>query len=184
MYSKVSIWVLALAFMGLQASVIAAYGQQNPDQTADTTANQNAKQEPHMSAALGHLHEAEAELQKASPNKGGHREKAMQLVQQAESETEQGVAYFNQHPGQNAPASAPLASSQQNPDQTADTVASQNASREPHMSAALGHLHKAEAELQKASANKRGHREKALQLIQQAESETDQGIAYYNQEHK
>lgn len=183
MYSKLSVGVLALAFMGLPATVIAAYGQQNPDQTADTTASQNAKQEPHMSAALGHLHEADAELQKASADKGGHRERAMQLVQQAESETEQGIAYYNQHPGQNAPASAPTASGQ-TPDQTADTVADQNASREPHMSAALGHLHKAEAELQKASANKGGHREKAMQLIQQAESETDQGIAYYNQQHK
>lgn len=50
-----------------------------------------------MAAALGQLHQAEAELQKATPNKGGHREKAMQLIQQAESETEQGVAYYNQH---------------------------------------------------------------------------------------
>jgi hypothetical protein len=95
MYSKLSIGVLGLALMFLPGLGVRASGQ-NPDQTADTVANQNAKQEPHMAAALGHLHEAEAELQKATPNKGGHREKAMQLVKQAESETEQGVAFYNQ----------------------------------------------------------------------------------------
>ena len=36
-----------------------------------------------MAAALGHLQEAKAALEKATPNKGGHREKAMQLVDQA-----------------------------------------------------------------------------------------------------
>ena len=183
MFSTMYIGLLAMATMGLPMSAITAPGQQNSDRTADTIASQNARQEPHMSAALGHLHEADAELHKATPDKGGHREKAMQLIQQAESETEQGIAYYNQHPGQNAPTSAPTALGQA-PDRTADTVANQNSSREPHMSAALGHLHKAEAELQKSSPNKGGHRENAMQLIQQAESETDQGIAYYSQQHK
>src|SRR5690348_4243738 len=45
-------------------------------------------------------------------------------------------------------------SGQQSPDQTADMTANQNAKQEPHMSAALGHLHEAEAELTKASPNK------------------------------
>src|SRR5207245_3898662 len=40
---------------------------------------QMARHEPHMSAAYGHLEQARAELDKASPNKGGHREKAIQL---------------------------------------------------------------------------------------------------------
>jgi hypothetical protein len=58
-----------------------------------------AEHEPHMSAALGHLREARAELEKAAPNKGGHRERAMQLVDQAIQQVEQGEAYYQQHKG-------------------------------------------------------------------------------------
>jgi hypothetical protein len=54
---------------------------------------QMASHEPHMSAAYGHLQQAKAELEKASPNKGGHREKAMQLVDQAMQEVQQGEAF-------------------------------------------------------------------------------------------
>ncbi len=42
-----------------------------------------ARHEPHMCAAMGPLQQARAELEKAAPNKGGHRERAMQLVDQA-----------------------------------------------------------------------------------------------------
>ncbi len=49
-----------------------------PTQNADS-----AKHEPHMSAAYGHLREAKAELARAAPNKGGHRERALELVNQA-----------------------------------------------------------------------------------------------------
>lgn len=55
--------------------------------------------EPHMSAAYGHLEEARAELEKSTPNKGGHRERAMQLVDQAMQQIEQGEQYYQQHRG-------------------------------------------------------------------------------------
>ena len=42
-----------------------------------------ARHEPLMSAALGHREQAKAELEKAPPNKGGLRERALQLVDQA-----------------------------------------------------------------------------------------------------
>ena len=58
-----------------------------------------AGHEPHMSAALGHLEQAKAELEKATPNKGGHREKAMQLVDQAMQQVREGEAYYQQHRG-------------------------------------------------------------------------------------
>jgi hypothetical protein len=61
--------------------------------------HQMSEHEPHMSAALGHLQEARAELEKATPNKGGHREKAMQLVDQAIQQVQQGEAYYQQHKG-------------------------------------------------------------------------------------
>jgi len=58
---------------------------------------QMAIHEPHMSAAFGHLQQAKAELERAAPNKGGHREKAMQLVDQAMRQIEEGEQYYQQH---------------------------------------------------------------------------------------
>lgn len=58
-----------------------------------------ARHEPHMSAAIGHLQQAKEELQRAAPNKGGHRERAMELVDQAIQQVQQGEQYYEQHPG-------------------------------------------------------------------------------------
>lgn len=52
--------------------------------------------EPHMSAAYGHLQQAKDELEKATPNKGGHREKAMQMVDQAMRQIEEGEQYYQE----------------------------------------------------------------------------------------
>jgi hypothetical protein len=35
--------------------------------------------------------------EKATPNKGGHRQKAIDLTKQAESQVEQGIQYYDQH---------------------------------------------------------------------------------------
>ena len=58
-----------------------------------------------MAAALKHVREAEEELEKASNEYGGHRVMAMSLTKQAESETEQGIQWYDQHisPGTAAP---------------------------------------------------------------------------------
>lgn len=53
--------------------------------------------EPHMSAAYGHLEQARTELDRATANKGGHKERAMQLVDQAMQEIEQGEQYYQGH---------------------------------------------------------------------------------------
>jgi hypothetical protein len=58
-----------------------------------------ARHEPHMSAALGHLQQAKEELQRATPNKGGHRERAMELVNQAIQQVQDGERYFEEHQG-------------------------------------------------------------------------------------
>ena len=49
--------------------------------------------QPNMQAALGSMQAARAELVRATPNKGGHRERAINLVNQAINETEAGMAY-------------------------------------------------------------------------------------------
>ena len=67
--------------------------EQKREQRADQMARQDQKGEPHMSAALEHLRQAEEELEKSGHNKGGHREKALGLTKQAESQVEQGLQY-------------------------------------------------------------------------------------------
>jgi hypothetical protein len=52
-----------------------------------------AQGQPNMYNALQSLRNARAELYHATPNKGGHRERAISLVDQAIGETEAGIAY-------------------------------------------------------------------------------------------
>jgi hypothetical protein len=49
--------------------------------------------QPHMTASIGLLQSARAELAAATPNKGGHREKAMQLIDQSIGEVRAGIAF-------------------------------------------------------------------------------------------
>ena len=54
-------------------------------------------EQPHMEAALHHLHEAQEELRLADDNKGGHRGNAMKLVEQAIGEVDAGIHYADRH---------------------------------------------------------------------------------------
>ena len=49
--------------------------------------------QPHMVNALRSLEAARAELIESVPNKAGHRERAIQLVDQAIVQTREGIAY-------------------------------------------------------------------------------------------
>jgi hypothetical protein len=53
--------------------------------------------QPHMQAALDHLRLAKVELEKALPDKGGHRAKAIGLTNDAIAEVERGIAYDRRH---------------------------------------------------------------------------------------
>ena len=53
--------------------------------------------QPHMTAAIQSLREAQRSLEQASRNKGGHRERALELVNQAIAEVEAGIQYDNTH---------------------------------------------------------------------------------------
>ncbi|KAF0653391.1 hypothetical protein L107_07358 [Cyanobium sp. Copco_Reservoir_LC18] len=50
-------------------------------------------QQPNMQNALNALFNARSSLQMATPNKGGHRDQAITLVNQAIAEVEAGIAY-------------------------------------------------------------------------------------------
>jgi hypothetical protein len=53
--------------------------------------------QPNMEAAMQQLRAAQASLQNASSDKGGHRVRAMQLIDQAMREVEEGMRYDNRH---------------------------------------------------------------------------------------
>jgi len=55
------------------------------------------KQQPHMRAALDALRNAKRHLELAQADKGGHRVKAVELVNGAITETEAGIAYAAGH---------------------------------------------------------------------------------------
>ena len=57
-----------------------------------------ADEQPHMRAALEALRKAQAELQAATADKGGHRVAAEKLVREAIAEVEAGIGFDNRHP--------------------------------------------------------------------------------------
>jgi len=114
-------------------------------------ANALPPDQPFMEAARTDLQRARAELQLATRDKGGHRGKAVNLVSQAIGQVTAGIDYAKRH---NHAA----------PDQ-------------PHMQAALDALRSAQTNLDKATADKGGHRAKAMDLVKQAIDEVKLGIA-------
>ena len=71
--------VLSLGMMTASSSSASAQGQEE------------------MNDALQHLHEAKSSLEHADKNKGGHRENALHMIDQAIAEVEAGKAYAKQH---------------------------------------------------------------------------------------
>jgi hypothetical protein len=49
--------------------------------------------QPHMAETVGLLQSARAELAAATPNKGGHRERALGMIDQALAEVRAGIAF-------------------------------------------------------------------------------------------
>ena len=49
--------------------------------------------QPHMSESIALLQSARAELAAATPNKGGHRERGLALIDQAIAEVRAGIAF-------------------------------------------------------------------------------------------
>jgi len=70
-----------------KAVAISAFGM-----AATFAAGYAVAAQPHMQAALRALRNADTELNAALPDKGGHRVNAINLVNQAISETEAGIA--------------------------------------------------------------------------------------------
>ncbi|HXX53650.1 MAG TPA: hypothetical protein VEI28_03670 [Thermodesulfovibrionales bacterium] len=56
-----------------------------------------AADEPHMREALARLKEAREQLEHAVPDKGGHREKAIDLIDRAIEQVKKGIAFSEHH---------------------------------------------------------------------------------------
>lgn len=54
--------------------------------------------QPHMINARDHLNQALIELQTADPDKGGHRDQAIDLVHRAIDQVNAGIDYADLHP--------------------------------------------------------------------------------------
>ena len=53
--------------------------------------------QPQMQSALSHLEAAEKDLRQATRDKGGHRDRALELVQRAQNQVREGIKYDNRH---------------------------------------------------------------------------------------
>ena len=115
--------------------------------------------QPHMQAARSSLNTAKAELQKATPDKGGHRVNAIGLINSAIAEVNAGIAFDRRHNHASTLTTVNLFG----PDQ-------------PHMQNALNALENAKDSLEKATTDKGGHRAKALDYVKDAIKEVKKGI--------
>ena len=117
--------------------------------------------QPNMQAAKANLQTARAELQRAIADKAGHRVRAISLVNSAIAEVNAGIAFDRRH--NHASSLSPENLFAALPDQ-------------PHMQAALNALENAKDNLNKATADKGGHRAKALDYVRDAIDEVKKGI--------
>lgn len=117
--------------------------------------------QPYMQAARGNLITARNELQRATADKGGHRANAIGLVNSAIGEVNLGIAFDRRH--NNASSLTPETLFAGAPDQ-------------PHMQAALSALENARNNLNNATTDKGGHRNKAIGYVNDAISEVRKGI--------
>lgn len=131
-----------------------------------------APDQPNMTAARNNLNKAEKSLRKATEDKGGHRQRAINLVNQAVAEVNRGIAYDKATPGDRR--------HKRNSDFADESIfaAAETAADQPNMQAAKDHLQDALNNLQRATADKGGHREKAIDLVRDAIKEVEKGIAY------
>lgn len=112
--------------------------------------------QPRMEAARANLQSARSELQLATDNKGGHKKKAINLINQAIAAVNKGIAFDRRNNHASATAKSP---------------------DQPHMTRALDHLKDAKSNLERATTDKGGFRARAITLVNQAMDQIRLGIA-------
>lgn len=129
--------------------------------------------QPFMQAAQNNLKNAQNSLKKATADKGGHRERAIDLTARALVAVNEGIAYDRTHktPGR-----------RNSTDESFDTNALPEMDQ-PNMVKAREHLQDALNNLNKASADKGGYRERAQGLVRDAINAVNAGIEYDRTHH-
>jgi hypothetical protein len=115
--------------------------------------------QPRMEAARANLQSARSELQLATDNKGGHKKKAINLINQAIAAVNKGIAFDRRNNHASATAKSPASFDQ------------------PHMTRALDHLKDAKSNLERATTDKGGFRARAITLVNQSMDQIRLGIA-------
>ena len=129
--------------------------------------------QPKMQAALAALQHAQAEATAAEANKGGHRAKALELIQQAIDAVNAGMEYAAAHATEVGEAEGPAA-----PEPVDEEV--KGGGGQPHMSEAVIALREARKQLKEAKHDKGGFRGKAIKLTQEAIDQLKEGIRFAN----
>lgn len=122
--------------------------------------------QPFMKAAKTNLNQSKGNLNKATADKGGHRNKALGLVNDAIEQVNKGIAYDRRNGREDFDADAIFNASEPI---SAD---------QPWMQKAKDNLQEALGNLNKATADKGGHRNKAIDLVKEAIDEVNKGIKY------
>ncbi len=122
--------------------------------------------QPFMKAARNNLNQAKGNLNKATADKGGHRNKALSLVNDAIAQVNKGIAYDRRNGREDFDEADLFGNSEpSSPDQ-------------PFMKKAKVNLEQALNNLQKATPDKGGHRNKAIDLVKDAINQVEKGIAF------
>ena len=122
-----------------------------------------------MQAALKDLKTAQSYLKKATADKGGHRQNALDLVARAINSVNNGIDYDRKNSNDKRRRRNDIDLFETNFTPVADQY---------NMQQAKNFLESALSNLQKASADKGGYREQAMGSVRDAISETQQGIDY------
>jgi len=136
---------------------------------AQVVASDNGQ--PKMQAALQALQAAQAELQQAEPNKGGHREAALSSVQAAIDSVNQGMQYAASHANEVGMDEGPA-----EPMPVDEEV--KDAHGQTHMANAMVQLREARKQLWTAKHDKGGFRKQALESIRMAMEQVHKGIEF------
>ena len=130
---------------------------------AQVPAASGAFDQPQMQAARTDLQKARAKLNAATSDKGGHRNNAIAAINNAIEEINAGMRFDRHHR-----------------DESVDVMLAPSVSvaDQPRMKEALEFLRSARNHLENATADKGGHRAKALDYVDRAIDQVEKGIEY------
>src|SRR5262249_6266261 len=127
--------------------------------------------QPRMQAALQALQQAQGEANAASPNKGGHREKALEHINAAIAAVNSGMQYAAAHANDVGEAEGPA-----EPEPVDEEV--KGAGDQPHMANAVVSLREARKQVKEAKHDKGGYRKTAMVEINEAIKQLMEGIHF------